>query len=223
MKQITLYHPKVKQLAWKLYNTMIVHNSSISVNDLYIEGLIALYQCEKRFDETRNVQFWTYAKLRVEGAMRDYIRKLPIISVPQKPMKKLKMYKQELEIFQKNFQRVPSHSEMAEQLKISVEDLHQILQLEISYAETDDFIIGHDECHDHIKSSLKQDLIDCINNLSDDEKIIINMHMVYELSLKELQKSLKLSKNTITKKKMQALKKLKKCLENQEWSIEDVK
>ena len=223
MKQITLYHPRVKQLAWKLYNTIIGHNSSISVNDLYHEGLIALYKCEKRFEEDRNVQFWTYAKQRVEGAIRDYIRKLPMISVPQKPMQKLKMYKQEQKKFQKDFSRVPSHSEMAKQLKMSVEELHQILQLEISYAETDDFIIGHYECHDQIQSSLIQDLIECINNLSDDEKIIINMHMVYELSLKELQKSLKFSKNTITKKKMQALEKLKKCLESQEWSIDDFK
>ncbi|KPA17486.1 RNA polymerase sigma factor, FliA/WhiG family/RNA polymerase sigma factor, sigma-70, partial [Candidatus Magnetomorum sp. HK-1] len=129
----TLYHSKVKQLAWKLYNTILgYHHSSIDVNDLYHEGLIALYKCKDKFDEDRNVQFWTYAKQRVEGAIRDYIRKLPMVSVPQKPMQKLKMYKQEYEQFKKKFSRAPSHSEMAKQLKISVEELHQILQLEIS-------------------------------------------------------------------------------------------
>ena len=39
-------------------------------------GQIALWEVSRRFDESRNTAFWTYARPRVLGAMRDELRSL---------------------------------------------------------------------------------------------------------------------------------------------------
>ena len=53
---------------------------SVGVDDLIQMGLIALWQCRERFDETKNTSFRTYARHRVRGAMQDHLREMDFVS-----------------------------------------------------------------------------------------------------------------------------------------------
>ena len=54
--------------------------SVVRYDDLYYAGLSALVEASRRFDVSRGVDFRTYAKHRVYGAMLDELRRLDIVS-----------------------------------------------------------------------------------------------------------------------------------------------
>jgi len=54
--------------------------STVRFDDLYSAGLIALVEASRRFDAGRGVDFRTYAKHRVYGAMLDELRRLDTVS-----------------------------------------------------------------------------------------------------------------------------------------------
>ena len=54
--------------------------SIVRYDDLYSAGLIALVEASHRFDTSRGVDFRTYAKHRVYGAMLDELRRLDTVS-----------------------------------------------------------------------------------------------------------------------------------------------
>jgi len=219
-KDISLYHSKVKQLSRKLYYSISGYKHSVEVNDLYHEGLIALHKCYQNYDKTRNVQFWIYARTRVEGAIKDYIRTLPLVHVPQKPFQKHKDYFNEYNEFLKKHLREPTNEEIAKKLEISEEELDSIQNLNFQY-ENEDFVIRQDQS-DNSNYFIVDDLHHCLNHISKFEKNLIVMRVLHEVTLEELTKQLDLSKNTIIAKTKLALDKLKNCLKQFGWSIEDI-
>jgi RNA polymerase sigma factor for flagellar operon FliA len=54
--------------------------SVVRYDDLYSAGLTALVEASRRFDVSRGVDFRTYAKHRVYGAMLDELRRLDTVS-----------------------------------------------------------------------------------------------------------------------------------------------
>src|SRR5437868_12814999 len=54
--------------------------SVVRYDDLYSAGLTALVEASRRFDTSRGVDFRTYAKHRVYGAMLDELRRLDTVS-----------------------------------------------------------------------------------------------------------------------------------------------
>src|SRR5437879_2405553 len=54
--------------------------STVRYDDLYSAGLTALVEASRRFDLSRGVDFRTYAKHRVYGAMLDELRRLDTVS-----------------------------------------------------------------------------------------------------------------------------------------------
>src|SRR5438128_7043177 len=64
--------PLVKFLACRIASKLPSH---ISVEDLVSAGVIGLIDAAEKFDGAREVQFKTYAEIRIRGAMLDSLRR----------------------------------------------------------------------------------------------------------------------------------------------------
>ncbi|MEN3028385.1 MAG: sigma-70 family RNA polymerase sigma factor [Aquificaceae bacterium] len=75
-KELVLsYLPLVQQIAYRLQRHL---PSSVDVNDLIGYGVLALIEALPRIDRSKNPM--AYLKLRVRGAMYDYLRSLDFVS-----------------------------------------------------------------------------------------------------------------------------------------------
>jgi RNA polymerase sigma factor for flagellar operon FliA len=68
---IEAYGPLVKYLAHRLACRL---SASIGLEDLISAGALGLIDAIKTYDPTQAASFKTYAKCRIQGAMRDYVR-----------------------------------------------------------------------------------------------------------------------------------------------------
>ena len=64
--------PLVKRLAYHLMGRL---PSNIQHDDLIQAGLVGLFEAIKRYDGTRGASFETYARIRIQGAMIDEVRR----------------------------------------------------------------------------------------------------------------------------------------------------
>ena len=65
------YLPFVRALAARIKAKL---PESVSINDLYSAGLLALMDSVKKFEPERGIRFETYSSLRIRGAILDDLR-----------------------------------------------------------------------------------------------------------------------------------------------------
>jgi RNA polymerase sigma factor for flagellar operon FliA len=70
---IIRYAPWVKYIALRMAAKLPAH---IQAEDLMSAGIIGLIDALDKFNPTREVQFKTYAQIRIQGAMKDELRSL---------------------------------------------------------------------------------------------------------------------------------------------------
>lgn len=76
------YLPKVKVLAKLLWIKVgWILGSHMSFDDLVQIGWVGMLEARERWEPDRGVSFWTFASLRVAGAMSDHIRSDPHIPI----------------------------------------------------------------------------------------------------------------------------------------------
>ncbi len=104
-------------------------NQGLSLSDLINEGNVGLMKAAKRFDETKGFKFISYAvwwiRQSILQAIVEYSRMVRL------PVNKLASYKRVNEAyvsFVQEFEREPSHEEIADILDIKVKDVAAVLQ-----------------------------------------------------------------------------------------------
>lgn len=94
--------------------------SELNRDDLASHGAIGLLEAIDRFDETRNIQFSTYAEYRIRGAMMDALRACDTFSRHRRQMSRnLKQTARDLEV---RLGRPPTPAEVARKLNVSLEE-----------------------------------------------------------------------------------------------------
>ena len=68
---ILQYAPQIKYIAHRVASRLPSH---IELEELINAGVLGLIDAIEKFDVTRNIQFKTYAEIRVRGAMLDELR-----------------------------------------------------------------------------------------------------------------------------------------------------
>ena len=147
-----------------------------------------------------------------------------LVRVPQKQIEKLKQLKSANASFCNKMLREPTDEEMANALRFSVEEIHNMKVLIPTF--------NHEEAGDrknnievfppdiYMRHKLYHDVDECMENLSDNKKGIL-LSRKDGVPLKNLAKSLDVAIETIRRWEKQAMKNMKDCLERKEWSIED--
>ena len=69
---MTEYAPLVKRIAYHMMGRL---PSTVQLDDMVQAGMIGLFEALKAFDNSRGASFETYARIRIQGAMLDEVRR----------------------------------------------------------------------------------------------------------------------------------------------------
>jgi RNA polymerase sigma factor for flagellar operon FliA len=119
--------------------------ASVEFDDLVQAGIVGLVNAASKFDESKQLEFPTYAKHRIRGAMLDSLREMDWASRDTRRRKKqVENASRELTAV---LQRAPTESEMAGKLGVGVDEFRKILQVTavLGPVSTSIFSDGEDE------------------------------------------------------------------------------
>jgi RNA polymerase sigma factor FliA len=221
---IIQYLPWVKFIALRMAAKLPSH---IQAEDLISAGVIGLIDALDKFNPTREVQFKTYAQIRIQGAMKDELRALDWASRSMR--QKVKRLEHAYATLEQEFGRPPSSEEVASSLGvemdafeemlddvkgtslISLEDLGQgppsedksdLLEALLTRQDQDPLEVLN--LHD-----LKKALTLTIAELPEKERLVLSLYYFEELTMKEVGKVLSLTESRISQLHTQAVLRLR--------------
>lgn len=205
------YLPAVKAMAYRLKERL---PSSVDFADLISIGTEELIKVARRYDSSINDSFWGFAKIRVNGAMLDYLRNLDVLS--RSSRKLVKGIDIEVSKYLNAHDEEPSDEYLAEVLN---EDIQKIKEARI--ASEIYTVIPIDDQLEAIEGDVaarieKEELIELIQNvlskLSEREQLIIQLYYFEELSLAEIAEILKITESRISQINKEVIKKIRSGL-----------
>ncbi len=119
---IVHYSPLVKFVAGRLGAGL---PNSVDVGDLVGSGVFGLMDAIDRFDQDRGVKFETFAIPRIRGAILDGLRSLDW--VPRSVRARSRAVQDAMARLEARLQRGPTDEELAEELEVTIEELHRWL------------------------------------------------------------------------------------------------
>ncbi len=120
---IEKYLPLVRYIAERLLSKL---PQNIELDDLTSAGIFGLMDAIEGFDLTRGVKFETYCTTRIRGAILDELRSLDW--VPRIVRNKANRVEAAWKGLEMEFGRVPTDSEMAERLLMSLPEYEELLR-----------------------------------------------------------------------------------------------
>ena len=119
---IEAHLPLVKYLACRVAAKLPSH---VSVEDLVSAGVIGLIDAAEKFDGGREVQFKTYAEIRIRGAMLDSLRRSDW--APRRLRRSERAIEEAYGVLAGRLKRAATDEEVAAHLGIPLADFHQLL------------------------------------------------------------------------------------------------
>lgn len=222
-KLIMKYAPLVKNIVERIAAKVPPHVADRQ--DLMHVGIIGLISALEKFDKSRNVQFETYARFRIRGAVLDELRARDW----QPRSARNKDAKIEKAIFElrKLLGRQPQEEEIADHLGVSLEEYHQLLEeaCGVSLLKSED--LPPDYCEKYgsydvleridqgnpfvllAKNELKGTLKRAIEGLPEKEKVVLSLYYYEELTMKEIGLVLRLTESRVCQLHSQAILRLR--------------
>ncbi len=190
--------PQVRYLARHIHDRLPPH---VPLDDLVHAGIVGLLDALKKFDPAKEVQFRTYAKFRIRGAILDSLRDLDW--GPRDLRRKGRMIEDAMCRLSMVLGRDPSEREVADELSIPLEELQAILTdlngLEVGSlqcvvdgdAEYDlaERIPGSpDEIPDVVceRQETRARLAEAISELTEREQQVLSLYYYEELTMKDI-------------------------------------
>jgi RNA polymerase sigma factor for flagellar operon FliA len=204
------YMPAVKAMAAKLKERL---PSSVDFNDLVSIGFEELVKLAKRYDASKNDNFWGYAQKRIYGSMLDFLRSLDTVSRGDRKL--IKEIDKIVERFMAHHGYEPSDEEIASILDIEVEkvkkarnasDIYSVMPIEdqLNYFDNVEKKVEEEELIEVIQKILK--------DLSEKEQLIIQLYYFEELSLKEISEILGVTESRVSQIHKKVIKKIREKL-----------
>jgi RNA polymerase sigma factor FliA len=175
--------------------------NNIQSDDLFSAGVIGLIDAIEKFDPTQGIQFETYAKIRIRGAMLDEIRSMDW--VPRSLRRKSHRLEKAYSVLEQKLGRNPTDEEIAQELNITVEEYFHLLDevkgISIVPADIQELqFLGKDlkngmsipelgwpfyQCYAlELRELIKKE----ISNLPEKEQLVLAMYYYDELTMKEI-------------------------------------
>ncbi len=217
---ILRYLPLVKSIAFTIKRHI---PPTIDVRDLIGHGILGLIKALEKLDTQRNPE--SYLKIRVRGAIYDYLRSLDFGS--RRIREKEKRIKEALRELTEKLGREPTDEEIAEHLGEKIDTLqHDLSRISFSYILNLEDIFteerrGYEEVissreadveEDVVKKDLVEKLRKAIDKLDEREKLVIQLVFYEELPLKHVAEILNCSISRVSQIKGEAIEKLRRLM-----------
>ncbi|RMH79352.1 MAG: FliA/WhiG family RNA polymerase sigma factor [Acidobacteria bacterium] len=216
---ILSYLPLVKSIAYKVHRHL---PSSVDINDLIGYGVLALIESLPKLDKNKNPT--AYLKLRIKGAMYDYLRQLDFASRGIRHREK--SLREAFDRFRLEREKEPTDEELAEFMGEDLEKLREDLKaVTFSYLLSLDELFQEGRSYEElfessienpeeavIREDIRRRLIESIERLDQREKLVLQLLYYEELPLREVSKIMNLSMARVSQIKSSAIEKLKKFL-----------
>jgi RNA polymerase sigma factor for flagellar operon FliA len=212
--------PLVKRIAYHLLARL---PASVQFDDLVQNGMIGLLDAMDRFQEGFGAQFETYASQRVRGAMLDGLRENDWL--PRGLRRELRRIETAISQLEHEQGRVPSESELAEALGMTLADYqhtlqeargHQIVYFDDLAGDGDeDFLERHFTDNDADPANILEDrdvrqaLVAAIARLPEREKLMMGLYYEQELNLREIGEVMGVTESRVCQLHSQAIARLR--------------
>jgi RNA polymerase sigma factor for flagellar operon FliA len=221
--QIVLDHlPLVKAIAIRVHENLPVH---IELDDLIHAGVLGLFDAVEKYDATKNVEFQSYAKHRIKGAILDSLRQLDWASRDMR--RRQKQADTVSRDFTAKFGRVPTEAEVAEQMGVTTERWrHMAMELRntgpVSTSPREDldrpqemeFAAASDVRPDNIceRRELRVTLDRAIGQLPERYQKVVFLYYTNQMTMKQIGDLLGVNESRISQIHKTALKKMQVTL-----------
>ncbi len=191
--------PQVRYIARRIHERLPRH---VPFEDLVHAGVIGLIDALNKFDLSKHVQFSSYAKFRIRGAILDSLRELDWS--PRELRRKGRLVESTHSQLSGKLGRAPTESEIAHEMDISLHELQSLL------AELDGLELGSLRVESHrdgkeedltdivpskteetpffqcLKSEMRHLLERAISELPEKEQRVLALYYYEELTMKEV-------------------------------------
>ena len=219
-KYLHLVKSAVDRIKFKLPKT-------IDEEDLTNSAVIGLIDAVRKYDSGKKTKFETYAMWRIKGAILDELRSLDWAS--RSARRKAREMQKHLQVLEQKLGRSVSDEEVADSLKLNSKDLSGVAEtmrgrivLSIDQPVHLDEESGRVELCEVIEDPQAVDMLEaveeeesrqmmlqCINNLPEQERLVIALYYYEELTLKQVGQVLGISESRASQVHTKAISRLK--------------
>ena len=204
-------------------------NQGLSLPDMINEGNLGLIKAAQKFDETRGFKFISYAVWWIRQSILQAIAEQSrLVRLPLNQVGAINKIKKVTSQLEQQFERVPSESEIAEEMELSSHKIKSTMKIATKYVSMDapissdedtkflDFFVPQNSestDEDLEKESLGDEIQRSLELLTDKERDIINMYygigLTYSLTLEEIGAQFHLTRERVRQIKEKAIRKLR--------------
>jgi len=196
----------------------------IEIEDLLQLGMVGLVEAAHNYSPQNDVPFASYAKLRIKGAIVDYLRKSS--NLCRGTIRRKQDYERAKRTLEKKLKRDPSAEEIAIELQVEVAELSkwkhdfavsQHKSIDEATEAYGDFLFSMEISVEEkiFNGQLKQLLRENLTSLNQQQLMVLQLYYVDELNVYEIAEVLSVTTGRVSQIKSAAVKTLRNLIETQ--------
>lgn len=233
---VVKYIPLVKYVVGKMITNL---PRNVEYDDLVEYGIIGLLDAVEKFDINKEITFKTYAVTRVRGSIYDELRSQDW--VPRSVRKMVKDVEKAYVALEVELKRVPTEEEVANYLELPLKKLEELYaKADLgNMSSLDDVVYDGNDSTTTVanvvedkkvispqmnleKEELRNALIERLEELNENERLVITLYYYEKLTLKEIGKVLEISESRVSQIHSKAIIKLRSKLMNKFGDYADI-
>jgi len=196
----------------------------IEIEDLLQLGMVGLVEAAHNYSPQDDVPFASYARLRIKGAIVDYLRKSS--NLCRGTIRRKQDYERAKRSLEKKLNRDPSVEEIAIELQVEVSELSkwkhdfavsQHKSIDEATEAYGDFLFSMEEPVEEkiFNGQLKQLLRENLTSLNQQQLLVLQLYYVEELNVYEIAEVMSVTTGRVSQIKSAAIKILRNLIEIQ--------